>query len=269
MIISIINHAQKVIDDEEVLEIVRAINYQIKYDFEPYWSLGATIRLEGGSIDLPDDEDFKKVFPVDMRGDAILYLWDKVDPDAALGFHEKHFNGIPFGVVYTEICDRLKENYSVAMSHEALELIGDENANIFAMGPHPDPDTSHKKVFHWYEMCDAVQSEHYVIHGIEVSNFVLPLYFTDTDEKGSRNDFLGRKNNGKTLNSFGVKEGGYIGFYDPELFRTIKWLLPNDQEAKRRMEIKKDAEGTRRALRYQRVDANPPQLRFAKQDNVN
>ena len=203
-----------------------------------------------------------------MRGDAILYVWDRTDPGAALGYHEKHFNGIPFGVVYTEICDRLKENYSVAMSHEALELIGDANANIFAMGPHPDPAVNRKKVFHWYEMCDAVQSEHYVVEGIHVSNFVLPLYFTYTEEKGSRNDFLGRRKNGMTLTSFGVNEGGYIGFYDPELFRTIKWLRPDDHEAERRMGIKKDAEGTRRALRYQRVDPKPPQVRYAQQDRI-
>ena len=30
-------------------------------------------------------------------------------------------------------------------------------------------------MFHWYEVCDAVQSEYYKIDGVPVSNFVLPL----------------------------------------------------------------------------------------------
>jgi hypothetical protein len=52
-------------------------------------------------------------------------------------------------------------------------------------------------VFHWFEMCDAVQSETYVIDGQSVSNFVLPLYFTASHERGSRNDFLVRSLTGR------------------------------------------------------------------------
>ena len=40
-------------------------------------------------------------------------------------------------------------------------------------------------------MCDAVQAESYTIDEVEVSNFVLPLYFTGGEELGG-NDFLGR-----------------------------------------------------------------------------
>ena len=297
MFISLINHAKNVIEDEDLHSIIRAINRQIKHDFEPYWSMGAIVRLEGKSLDLNHDDDLGKIYPMDMRGDAILYLWDKTTPSSAIGFHEKHFHGIPYGVVYTEMCDRLKENYSVAISHEILELIADANVNCFAMGPHPNPEEDGRKVFHWFEVCDAVQAEQYVIDEVEVSNFVLPLYYTESEEKGSRNDFLCRKNDGQILQSFSVKKGGYIGFFDPQLKRTIKYLLPNDIEAKRRMDIKSDAEGTRRALRYQRfdapnaieakrrmdikshaegtrrtlryqrIDADRPKVRYAKQDN--
>ena len=41
-------------------------------------------------------------------------------------------------------------------------------------------------------MCDAVQAETYEIDEVDVSNFVLPLYFTGGDELGGRNDFLSR-----------------------------------------------------------------------------
>jgi len=47
MIISIINHTNGKLSDEEVQHTLRAINCQIQQDFEPYWSLGAMLRLEG------------------------------------------------------------------------------------------------------------------------------------------------------------------------------------------------------------------------------
>lgn len=49
MIISVINHTNGEVTDEKLQFAIRAINRQIKEDFEPYWSLGATLRLEGRS----------------------------------------------------------------------------------------------------------------------------------------------------------------------------------------------------------------------------
>jgi hypothetical protein len=111
-----------------------------------------------------------------------LYLWDEVDVDDALGYHELNFRGVPYGFVFRKLSERLKENWTVTFSHEALEMIGDPEVNLLVAGPHPE--NAKKEVFHWYEMCDAVQAETYIIDGIEVSNFVLPLYFTNNDEKG-------------------------------------------------------------------------------------
>ena len=45
MIISVINQTNGQISDEELQIAIRAINRQIREDFEPYWSLGATLRL--------------------------------------------------------------------------------------------------------------------------------------------------------------------------------------------------------------------------------
>ncbi|MDH3600885.1 MAG: hypothetical protein OEU26_14760 [Candidatus Tectomicrobia bacterium] len=40
MIISVINHTNGQLSDEEVLLATRAVNRQIAEDFEPYWSMG-------------------------------------------------------------------------------------------------------------------------------------------------------------------------------------------------------------------------------------
>jgi len=246
MIISIINHSNGKISDEDLQFVIRAVNRQIAEDFAPYWSLGATLRLEGRSEKAPTKMDM-----LDLRGDAIIYLWDKLDVDDALGYHDKNARGIPYGFVFTELSKQLGEAWSVTLSHEALELIADPDVNLLVMGPHPA--NPKKTVFHWYEMSDAVQDESYKIDGVGVSNFVLPLYFTGSDEPGGRNDFLGTSyKGGKTLNSFGVNPGGYVGFYDPETDDNETFTRKGDARAKKRLKLKGEARTARRAQRYKR-----------------
>jgi hypothetical protein len=96
MIISVINHSK--LADTTVLETIRAINRQISEDFEPYWSLGATLRLEGKSHDQPDSRTI-----TDMRGDAVLYLWDEVNVDDALGYHDRNYRGVSYGFVFRKL----------------------------------------------------------------------------------------------------------------------------------------------------------------------
>jgi hypothetical protein len=244
MIISVINHTNGKISDEDAQCTIRAINKQISCDFEPYWSLGATLRLEGRSEATPDPQET----PADMRGDAVLYLWDGSDVPDALGYHDENHRGIPFGFVFTELVAEIGEKWSVTLSHEALELIADPEANLLVQGPHPaDPN---KMVFHWYEMCDAVQAETYEIDGTPVSNFLLPLYFTASDELGGRNDFLGRAYSGQTLRSFGINPGGYIGFFNPQTGEHETVSLQGDAEAARRLELKAKYRAARRVVRY-------------------
>jgi len=243
MIISVINHTNGRLLDEQVQEAIRAINRQIKEDFEPYWSLGAQLRLEGRSGPKPT----KQALP-DMRGDAVLYLWDKSDVPGALGYHDRNNSGIPFGFVFLDIIEKFGESWTVTLSHEALEAILDPEVNLLVQGPHPADPT--RDVFHWYEASDAVQAETYKIDGIDVSNFVLPLYFTTGDETGGRNDFLSRAHNGKTLKSFGINPGGYVGFFDPVTGQHETFSMKGDLVAERRMEFKKLAGEARRAIRH-------------------
>jgi hypothetical protein len=251
MIISVINHTNGRLLDEQVQTAIRAINRQINEDFEPYWSLRAQLRLEGRSTPQPT----KQTLP-DMRGDAVIYLWDKSDVAGALGYHDRNDPGIPFGFVFLDIIEKYGENWTVTLSHEALEAILDPEVNLLAKGPHPtDPG---RDVFHWYEACDAVQAETYQIDHIDVSNFVLPLYFTEDNELGSRNDFLGRSYNGQTLKSFGVNPGGYIGFFDPTTGSTDTFSMKGDAIAARRLEFKKLAKEARRAVRYSKIRTGKP-----------
>ena len=248
MIISIINQTDGRLTDEEFQGAIRAINRQIKEDFEPYWTLSATLRLEGKS------NAKMKQQAADMRGDAVLYVRDKVNVGDTLGYHDTYNRGIPFGVVFTELSAELNESWTVTLSHEALELIGDPEVNLLVMGPHPEHPQ--RSVFYWYEMCDAVQDESYAVDGVEVSNFILPLYFTGGEERGGRNDFLGRRHDGKTLRSFGVNPGGYIGFFNPKTGKHQTFEREGDKRAAQRKQIKLRARAARRAVRYQRFSTS-------------
>ena len=166
---------------------------------------------------------------------------------AKRSYHELNAAGVPFGFVFTELAKELKEPWTVTFSHEALEMLADSEANLLVAGPHPgDPG---KEVFHWYEMCDAVQDEKYKVDGVWVSNFVLPLYFTPDAEEAGRNDFLGRIYKKKALTSFNINPGGYIGFYNPQSREHETFALKADARARQRLKIKSKAQLTRRSMR--------------------
>ncbi|MFT5548125.1 MAG: hypothetical protein ACI9CO_000037 [Candidatus Azotimanducaceae bacterium] len=208
--ISVVNLTHGLLPSQEVQAAIRAVNRQINEDFAPHWNITGKLRLEGTTNGEPSGGANIE----DMRGDAVIYLWDEADIPNAVGYHDVNYLGVPYGFVFVDIATEIGENWTVTFSHEVLELLGDRQANLLVQGPHPD--RPNEIVYHWREMCDAVQAESYPIDGVDVSNFVLPLYFTPDSEPGSRNDFLGAKNNGENLQSFSVNPGGYIGFYDPE-----------------------------------------------------
>ncbi|MDE0024529.1 MAG: S8 family serine peptidase [Spirochaetaceae bacterium] len=203
MTISVINATM--LCRQEVQDKIRAVNRQLQDDFRRYWHADVHLRLEGWTGESPDPRR-----PLNMRGDAVIYLWDGDKTARALGYHGLTARGVPYGVVFPALSDLLNEDWSVTLSHEALELAMDPEINRLVQGPHPDPAEGGRVVYHWYELCDAVQADTYTIDGVAVSNFLLPLYFTENEEHLNHNDFLGRG-----VESFGVRPGGYVGFVDP------------------------------------------------------
>jgi hypothetical protein len=250
MVISVINRTDGQVSDAEVQSTLRAINRQIVEDFTPHWSLAATLRLASATARAP-----RTPHVVDMSGDAVIYLWNTTDVPAALDHHHETHGGLPCGFVFTELSHAVGEQWTVTLSHEALELVADAEVNLLVMGPHPaNPDV---RVFHWYEMCDAVQSEAYQIDGVAVSNFVLPRYFREAEERTGRNDFLGCAHTGRSLQAFGVNPGADVGFFDPASGTHETYTIPGDTRAARRAEINAVAGAARRAGRRRAVAVGP------------
>ena len=245
MIISVFNCSAGKVSDAEMQKAIRAVNIQVERDFEPYWSFGATLRLEGHTP--PQGKGRRPYRPSDMRGDAILYLWDHVPRDYQ-GMHDDDFRGVPYGVVGLDLSAKLGDSWTTTFSHEALELIGDPESNLLVQGPNPRHPK--KDVFHWFEMCDAVQAQWYEIDGVPVSDFVLPLYFTRSPELGARTNFLGVIDK-KTpaLKSFNVAPGGYVGFFNPATNGNDTYDAPKDLLARKRKKIKSEFRIGRRVQR--------------------
>lgn len=239
MKVGFVNRASSIKYDE-FRNVVTALNHQARHEFGPCWSFKAS------AVALPKNfvESLDKV-------DAVIYIEDKPKKnDGTLGYHDRRASGMPFGVVYHDISDRLGEPWSVTASHELCELILNPWAGSFEWGPHPETG---RYVFHWREACDAVQAHPYTIKNkngsrVEVSNFVLPLYFTIESEapgpgRYKANDWLETKR----LKSFGLLSGGYIGFFDPKSGKEGSTFA--NRESERRFRIKADAGQTRRKAR--------------------
>src|SRR5262245_25198446 len=113
MIISLVNFSR--VSDVEVQDVIRAVNRQITQDFEPYWSMSSRLRLEGRAGVQPMPQS-----PAELRGDAIIYLADKIDVPRVLGYHAENNQGIPYGFVLMDLAAQLGDPWSVTLSHEAL-----------------------------------------------------------------------------------------------------------------------------------------------------
>jgi hypothetical protein len=246
MLISLINRSKEVAD-ARAQEVARAINRQIKDDFEPYWSFGGTLRLEG-----PIGQRLRVHDQSDMRGDAVMYLVDGTNTREAVGWHDANYRDIPYGIVFLGLCEKLQEDWSVTLSHETLELIGDPLCNLLVEGNHPFD--RRRRVLHLFEMCDAVQAESYTIDGVPVSNFVLPSYFSLGEQPGRRNDFLGTVHRGKTLQSFGMNPGAYLNIFDP---KTRKWSQPEFEGDAQALQRKKYKAQVKAGRGYRRIHPSP------------
>lgn len=236
MIISVINQTGGEISDADLLAAIRAVNRQVAEDFVPYWGMPATLRLEGTLL-----EESRANAAGMFRGDAVLYVSSATGREDPEGFHDRNLRGVPYGVVYTKMSEKMGDPWSTTLSHEALELIADPQANNYVMGPAlHDP---HRKVFFWFEMCDPVSAENYMIDGIAMQNFLLPAYF-EPPTPGARTNFLGSE-----LRPFRLAAGGYVGYYDPE--KKSQETQNADDEGKRRLEIRKLFGSTRSHRRHE------------------
>lgn len=192
--IAVIN-ASSVLSDSAVANAVADIQIQITRDFAPAWGVDAElIPVPTGVMPAPDA--------------WWLVVLDNTDVAAALGYHDITPTGMPLGKAFAKTDLETDHLWSVTVSHEILEMLGDPWMNRLGF----DVSDVTRPAFYNYEICDACEDESfaYKINDTTVSDFVYPAWFD-----------AGRSPNGQKLDHrglisapFQLLNGGFIGIYD-------------------------------------------------------
>jgi hypothetical protein len=128
--------------------------------------------------------------------------------------HGVHYaaGGRPFALVkYVTLGD--PGNWSLAASHELLEMLSDPWGNRVVTGRaiQGTEEARVRQVEYLLEVCDPCQESTYLIDGVLVSDFVTPDYYSPQATTGLRYSFTGKIVEPRT-----VLEGGYITWRIPD-----------------------------------------------------
>jgi hypothetical protein len=184
-----ITNQSTVLTDLEVQAVLAALQRQVTNDFRPYWGMDASLYLwpkERGTI---------------PAGWWQIVVLDDPDQAGALGYHELSAVGTPLGKVFAKLDKDNGYAWTVTLSHELLEMLGD-----------PDIDTAKQCAdgnFYALEVADAVEADPlgYEIDGYLLSDFVTPRWFNE-EAKFDRYSF--QQHVTKPLE---LAPGGYISVF--------------------------------------------------------
>ncbi len=178
---------------ENFVKVVASVHNQIQKDFSPHWQKFANV-LPQFDPQTKASEDSWKIVVSDQP------LLGEAD---SLGFHI--VTQKPQGKVFAQFAEINGTPWSVILSHEVIEMLGDEYLNLHVLR------TENGKHQFWYrELCDPVQHSMYLDeHGVELSNFVLPNFYRENST--GPYDFLN-----VLSKPFEVFDGGYAGYLEVE-----------------------------------------------------
>jgi hypothetical protein len=157
--IALISHSDNV--SRALLDQIGAsVGKQLIGDLAKYWSVIGTIATFGTLMEMPD-------------GYSPIVIKDRLPFDGVVGTHWTN-NGDPFAVV---LGTSDPNEVSLAVSHEAIEMMVDPKG--YTLMPGPSPVTGQGQVQYVVEVCDPVQDRDcgYRIDGILLSDFCTPSYY--------------------------------------------------------------------------------------------
>ena len=188
----------------ELSAAVQAIQAQIDQDVAPAWGLRADLFLAS---------TYSSAVPRVIVASGL-----STDP-GALGFHLDDA-GVPEAQVFPDEDAKDGALFSVTLSHEILEILGDPLCStLVSMADSPNRLLQ--------ELCDPVEADAdgYEINGVRVSNFVLPAYFRGDAGPWDRRGLL----SGPYPK---LRPGGYQEYFDGENWKTILARLDGKHSAR-------------------------------------
>lgn len=213
--ISVINRST-VVSPKEVTAAVAAVQVQVSHDFAPQWGIDAELKVV---------DDLAHSDPTSW----IVAILDNTDQDGALGYHDVLQNGTPLTQVFAKTDLKYGLNWTVTLSHEVLEMLGDPNINLVV---------AHEGRLYSYENCDAVEDDSmgYPINGVVVSNFMYPSWFQSFWQPGQ----VQFDHRGVCKKPFEIAAGGYMPIFD---LTTGRWKDISSGPASARLQAKKEKIG--------------------------
>jgi hypothetical protein len=166
--IAIVN-ASTVVNDAEVQGVTKAIQIQLDQHFAPIWGVSAQLfAVKLGAV-IPSTAWW-------------LVILDNSDIAGAFGYHDLTNAGLPLGKVFAETDEVYGKQWSLAASHEIIEMLADPfltRSVIIRAGM--------GYILVPIEVCDVCQHERYgyVINDTLVSNFVYPAWFCQSQRTGN------------------------------------------------------------------------------------
>jgi hypothetical protein len=188
--LAVVNDQSSGVPDQNALDMVKAIEHQVLWDFGPRWGAGAHFV-------------FVPVGHKPPAGAWTIALLDSSDQAGALGYHDLTPEGLPLGKVFAGTDRQYGSNICVTLSHEVLEMLADPWIDLSAY--------SDDGKFYGWEACDAVEADelgYQAGNGLQVSAFVTPAWFGH-----GPGDVCYPA--GRVTKPFELAPGGYTSLFDP------------------------------------------------------
>jgi hypothetical protein len=178
----------KYVTDSMLMRVAAALQMQLTRDFSRIWRIPAVV------------SPFKSLDEVPPGYLPLIIVKTGSLHGSVHAFHQT-VNGQPIGVV------ERGPGWSLPASHELLEMVCDPYGRLTARGPSvadevpppqrerwaPDPGPDGQgEVAYLVEACDPCQDSCYTIGEFEVSDFVLPHYYSASAGERGRYSFTGR-----------------------------------------------------------------------------
>lgn len=187
----------------ELLRVAAVLQMQLTRDFEPVWKIPAVVSAFTSLNQLPP---------------ACLPLIILPDGRLGPGGHAFHTTkkGMPMGLLEYKPGGA----WSLAASHELLEMVCDPQGKRKVMGdsiadlhranvePGNDDYLPQGQVAYLLEICDPCQDQPYALNGFQVSDFVLPRFYSRGGTECGCYSFAGN-----VAGPLQLCDGGYVTWY--------------------------------------------------------
>lgn len=152
-------------------KLISALQQYVDRHLAPIWAAPAKLVKARE----PKEHAWTLLFLDSASANDVKDLGIPADPRNVLGRHKLQHHGLPLAMVFVEATLESGpslpdyDKIGIAASHELAEMLVDPGNNLWCELPDGG--------FCAYEVCDAVEEEHFRVRGIAMSDFVYPAYF--------------------------------------------------------------------------------------------